>query len=305
LPLYRIRREEMRSKSLATITAACLLVALSGCRKDKTTDEDTTTDMEEEDSQVDTAIDTVQDTAEDSTVTDTAEDTFEDTFVEDTVEDTIVDIVDEDVAADAGDDTTADAIDEDVAAEVVDVEDEDVAVEVTDVVDEEVTGTIALFFSEYVEGSSNNKAVEIYNAGSAAYDLGLCAVRIYHNGGTTIGRTVTLTSVSLAPDGVYVLCHTSASFSSSCDQTYGSLDFNGNDAVELFCDGAAFDVIGQIGFDPGSEWGTGLVSTADNTLRRKCTIVTGDTNGSDAFDPSIEWDGFATDTFGGLGDHCP
>ena len=63
------------------------------------------------------------------------------------------------------------------------------------------------------------------------------------------------------------------------------------------------DAIGQIGFDPGSEWGTGLTSTADNTLRRKGTISAGDTNGSDAFDPSIEWDGFATNTFDGLGSH--
>jgi hypothetical protein len=32
------------------------------------------------------------------------------------------------------------------------------------------------------------------------------------------------------------------------------------------------DVIGQIGFDPGTEWGSGLVSTADNTLRRKTAV---------------------------------
>ena len=62
--------------------------------------------------------------------------------------------------------------------------------------------------------------------------------------------------------------------------------------------------IGQVGVDPGTEWGTGLTSTADNTLRRKAAIGAGDTNGTDAFDPSIEWDGFATDTFGGLGSHA-
>jgi hypothetical protein len=47
-------------------------------------------------------------------------------------------------------------------------------------------------------------------------------------------------------------------------------------------------VIGQIGFDPGSEWGSGLTSTADNTLRRKPSIEAGDPNGTDAFDPSIQ-----------------
>ena len=65
--------------------------------------------------------------------------------------------------------------------------------------------------------------------------------------------------------------------------------------------GVAIDIIGQIGFDPGTEWGTGLTSTRDNTLRRKSTVATGDTDGTDPFDPSVEWDGFATDTFDGLG----
>lgn len=66
---------------------------------------------------------------------------------------------------------------------------------------------------------------------------------------------------------------------------------------------AVIDSIGQTGFDPGTEWGTGLTSTADNTLQRKSVICAGDTNTADAFDPSVEWDGFATDTFDGLGSH--
>jgi predicted extracellular nuclease len=63
------------------------------------------------------------------------------------------------------------------------------------------------------------------------------------------------------------------------------------------------DSIGQIGVDPGTEWGTGLTSTADNTLRRKASVEAGDPNTGDAFDPAVEWDGFATDTFDGLGAH--
>ncbi|NJS16854.1 MAG: hypothetical protein HC787_08360, partial [Nostocaceae cyanobacterium CSU_2_110] len=41
--------------------------------------------------------------------------------------------------------------------------------------------------------------------------------------------------------------------------------------------------------------------TANNTIRRKLTITSGDTNPDDAFDPSVEWDGFPQDTFNGLG----
>ena len=53
----------------------------------------------------------------------------------------------------------------------------------------------------------------------------------------------------------------------------------------------------------GAEWGSGLTSTADNTLRRKHTICAGDPNGNDAFDPAVEWDGYAIDSFAGLGVH--
>jgi predicted extracellular nuclease len=63
------------------------------------------------------------------------------------------------------------------------------------------------------------------------------------------------------------------------------------------------DVIGQVGFDPGSEWGSGLTSTADNTIRRKSTVCQGDTDPSNPFDPALEWDGFANNTFDGLGFH--
>ena len=38
-------------------------------------------------------------------------------------------------------------------------------------------------------------------------------------------------------------------------------------------------------------------------MRRLDSICAGDTNRSDVFDPSVEWEGFATDTFGGLGAH--
>ena len=63
------------------------------------------------------------------------------------------------------------------------------------------------------------------------------------------------------------------------------------------------DVVGQVGFDPGSEWGSGDTSTRDNTIRRQSSVCQGDADGTDAFDPSLEWDGFPVDTFGGLGTH--
>jgi predicted extracellular nuclease len=163
-----------------------------------------------------------------------------------------------------------------------------------------------LFFSEYIEGTSNNKALEIYNGTGAPIDLGVGGynVQMFFNGSASAGLTINLTG-TVANGDVYVLAQSSAdpAILAQADQTNGAGWFNGNDAVVLRKGSAAIDAIGQIGFDPGSEWGTGLISTADNTLRRESTISAGDTNGTDVFDPAVGWDGFATNTFNGLGWH--
>ena len=164
-----------------------------------------------------------------------------------------------------------------------------------------------LFFSEYVEGSSNNKALEIYNSTDAAIDLAADSyvVQMYFNGSTTPGLTISLTG-TVAIGDVFVLAQSNANAAilAQADQTSAASWFNGDDAIVLRRGGATgtiIDVIGQVGVDPGTEWGSGLISTADNTLRRKSSVTTGDTIENNAFDPSIEWDGFATDTFDDLG----
>jgi hypothetical protein len=165
-----------------------------------------------------------------------------------------------------------------------------------------------LIISEYVEGSSNNKAIEIWNHTGAAIDLtaGGYKLQIYFNGAVTPLNTIALTGV-LADNDAYVVAHSSAvaGILSVADLATGSLSFNGDDAVVLVKSAAntTVDAFGQIGLDPGAEWGTGVQSTADNTIRRKPDVCDGDLNGTNLFDPTIEWDGFATDTFGGLGTH--
>jgi predicted extracellular nuclease len=162
-----------------------------------------------------------------------------------------------------------------------------------------------LFISEYVEGSSNNKALEIFNGTAApitltnVYDVQMC-----FNGSSTCTLTIPLTG-TVAPDDVFVLAHAQAvaAILGQADQTNASGWFNGNDAVLLRKNGVVIDSIGQVGVDPGTQWGSGLTSTMDNTLRRKLSIESGDANPMDAFDPAVEWDGFANDTFNGLGFH--
>jgi predicted extracellular nuclease len=161
-----------------------------------------------------------------------------------------------------------------------------------------------LFISEYVEGSSNNKSIEIYNGTGATVDLAGYSLQGYSNGSATPQSPITLVG-TVASGDVHVVANTSASepLKAVADQLSGSVNFNGNDVVTLRKGTDLLDVVGQIGSDPGTEWGTGLTSTADNTLRRKDTVCVGDTDGSNAFDPATEWDGFAVDTFGGLGAH--
>ncbi len=81
------------------------------------------------------------------------------------------------------------------------------------------------------------------------------------------------------------------------------INWNGDDAVVLKNNGIVIDVIGQVGVDPGSAWGSGMESTQDHTLRRKESICSGDTDSSDEFDPALEWDGYEINTFDGFGAH--
>ena len=163
-----------------------------------------------------------------------------------------------------------------------------------------------LFFSEYIEGTSNNKALEIYNGTSGPIDLaaGGYNVQMFFNGSPSAGLTVSLTGTVAAGD-VFVLAQASANATilAQADQTNGAGWFNGDDAVVLRRGTTMIDVVGQIGTDPGTEWGTGLTSTADNTIRRNPSACAGDANGGDLFDPTVDWAGFAVDTVDGLGSH--
>jgi hypothetical protein len=155
-----------------------------------------------------------------------------------------------------------------------------------------------LIISEYVEGTSNNKALEIWNPTSEALDLQACSINIYANGSPIAGSRIALASI-LNAEQTFVICHQSANVDLKpyCNAFSSSLTFNGNDAVELACTNVTVDVFGQIGFDPGLGW----TNTYDHTLRRKCTVTKGDTNGLDVFDPTVEWDTYDVDIFDGLG----
>jgi uncharacterized protein len=93
-----------------------------------------------------------------------------------------------------------------------------------------------LFFSEYVEGSSNNKALEIYNSTGAAINLSAegYVVQMYFNGNSTPATTINLTG-TVANGDVFVLAQSlaNATIIAQADQTSSASWYNGDDAIVL------------------------------------------------------------------------
>lgn len=160
----------------------------------------------------------------------------------------------------------------------------------------------AVFFSEYVEGSGNKKALEIATVTPALLDE--CVVRIYANGNTVASRVIALSGQASLADP-YVVCapDLASLLPDVCDQEE-TLTFNGNDAVLLFCADTIVDSIGRLGEDPGASWASGEITTVDATLSRLCEVLSGDPNPDDPFDPAEQWTAAPLDSFEGLGAHC-
>ncbi|WP_423836840.1 ExeM/NucH family extracellular endonuclease [Stutzerimonas stutzeri] len=162
-----------------------------------------------------------------------------------------------------------------------------------------------LLISEYVEGSGNSKALEFYNSGETAIALDGYRVDFYFNGSTSSGRSIALTG-EVAPSGVHVLAHESGdpALQATANQRGSGSWYNGDDAIVLRGpSGEILDSIGQVGFDPGSAWGSGQTQTADRTLTRRASVSVGDRNPSDAFDPATGWQGYPVNTFAHLGQY--
>lgn len=161
------------------------------------------------------------------------------------------------------------------------------------------------FFSEYLEGGSSNKALEIYNPADTPLNLTGYSVKVYSNGATSVGKTVTLTG-TIPAKGTFVLYDTGSiqAIKDKGQLAIGTGNFNGDDAIALYKNAQLLDVIGKIGERPvGGGWGSSLTSTLNKTLVRKASINQGDTDATDAFDPAAQWEGYAQDTVTYLGSH--
>lgn len=162
-----------------------------------------------------------------------------------------------------------------------------------------------LLISEYLEGSSNNKAVELSNLGATPVDLSQYRLALYANGKPLTDTPTNSLALqgTLAPGASLVLANPSANgeILAKANQTSGNLVFNGDDALVLYRGSEIVDSFGQVGVDPGTAWVSGSVSTLDMTLRRKATVTTGRTDATGPFDPALEYVAAARDDASGLG----
>lgn len=186
-----------------------------------------------------------------------------------------------------------------------------------------------VFISEYVEGSNNNKAIELYNPTASPILLDGHYSMGRDRDGAGVPMLLPITG-TIAPFGVRVFVldkrdpnATGADIAidpaleALADtflnpvyvQSNSPMYFNGDDAFVLVKnDVTILDIMGRIGEDPGSGWwmpGDPNTKwwTTDNTLIRKSSIQHGVFTNPDVFDPSLEWDSLPNNTYTNLGIH--
>ncbi|APH03317.1 CehA/McbA family metallohydrolase [Bacillus weihaiensis] len=151
-----------------------------------------------------------------------------------------------------------------------------------------------LFISEHVEGTSNNKAIEIFNGTGNEVDLSTYSLELYSNGSTSANNKIPLNEMkeTLSHNDVLVIAHPSSSKAilDVANQTSSGINFNGDDALVLKHNETIIDIVGKIG--------DRTIDTKDKTLVRKSNIQKGNLTYT-----TEEWEELATDTFNNLGAH--
>ncbi|MDF2698657.1 MAG: hypothetical protein K0Q49_213 [Haloplasmataceae bacterium] len=165
-----------------------------------------------------------------------------------------------------------------------------------------------LIISQYAEGSSFNKAIELYNGTSATVNLSEYTLEYYSNGVSTPTKVLSLSGTINAGE-TYLMVNAQANaeylgLADFIDDLIDSkINHNGDDVYLLKHNGTTIDSFGKLGEDPGAAWVSGTVSTLDMNLVRKPNITSGDIIVDDVFDPSVEWIPFPKDSSTDFGTH--
>ena len=159
------------------------------------------------------------------------------------------------------------------------------------------------FFSEYIEGSSSNKAIEIYNPSNASLDLENYMVQLFTNGAVVATNTLIPIGIVEANE-VFVIANGSANATilGLKDTTSSVANYNGDDALILvnLITGDTVDAIGVVGEDPGTFWPVGAGATQNYTLTRQFAITAGETDWAIG---ATQWDVHPIDMLDSLGAH--
>ncbi len=216
-----------------------------------------------------------------------------------------------DAAVDAVDANPQDALVRDVSAEDVDAPDgkgrdagsRDASVPDSSLADAHVPDTSArdtgtpvfvgaaacVLISEYLDASSNERAIELWNRCTTPVSLGRLRLCLETNSHTDCHEDTAL-SGTLGANAVVVVCHPNFR-SGPCDFTNDAVDYNGDDRIALFFDAngngsiertsdVLVDSFGRLGFSPPS----GVVPAVNQPWedvdwqRTSCSAFTGGTN---------------------------
>jgi hypothetical protein len=171
-----------------------------------------------------------------------------------------------------------------------------------------------IFISEYVDGASSNKAVELFNPSGEAMTLDGYYLLLFSNGASvaegstyldSASQVLDLAGVTIAAGDVFVAYNSSAidDIKNVGDVASTITYLNGDDAVVLVKDGVVIDIIGVIGQDGDNASNNAWIisdtdDTADVTLVRDSSV-----HGPNATWTPSEWVVFAYETYTELGAH--
>lgn len=173
----------------------------------------------------------------------------------------------------------------------------------------------SLLISEYIDGSGNNKFIEIYNGTDSPISLNNYKLEVYdsatNNSQASANQILNLIDVqsSLASGQAMIIKNASAA-AAIAGYAWPGLIFDGNDAIVLRERGTneVVDSIGQLNAAPPAAWTGGNVTTSNSGLRRKPEVCIGRRDATDPFNPAEEWLQYPSTDLNGLGSHqvnCP
>ena len=145
----------------------------------------------------------------------------------------------------------------------------------------------ALISSEYMDGSGQNKYLELANISTETVDLTNYKISIYANGKTT-ATNISLSGTLDAGKVIVYRGSQSAELSGVETISHGSISFNGNDVIAITYNGEIVDILGTIGSDENF--------AADKGLRRISSVTA-----PSATYNTDEWEDVEQDDVSGFG----